>query len=95
MFGGEQNCEYSFEVIDDRQAFEDRYVMYQGNHNPASVGAFLVTSEKSIFFYHTDITTILHEIEHIKCRLASNTYDDMVFCDTRADMEDQARKSNR
>ena len=95
MFGGEQNCDYSFEVIDDRQVFEDRYVMYHGKHNPANVGAFLVTSEKTVFFSHSDIRTILHEIGHIKCRLASNTFDDMTFCDQRVDMYDIAGKSRR
>ena len=93
MFAGESNCDYSFEHITDRDTFEDTYTMYEGKHNPANVGAFLVTSEKTVFFSHSDIRTILHEIGHIKCRLASNTFDDMTFCDQRLDMYDIAGKS--
>jgi len=95
MYGGDNNCDYSFEHITDREAFEDRYTMYEGKYNPSNVGAFLVYSEKTIFFYDTDAGTVLHEINHIKCILSNVTYDEQTFCHVKLDMKDVVEKSSR
>lgn len=75
--GGEQNCDYTWEVIESRGVFEETYVMYaKGSPNfiddTSTVGGFLVTSEqtkKVIVTKVNTVKTIIHEIEHIKCHL--------------------------
>lgn len=89
-----ENCDYQWTQIQDRELFEQTYEMYNGNLDPARVGAFIVQSEKKIFYYQIDTRTILHEIEHAKCHLENKNLTDREYCHVRLDMADVIEKSS-
>ena len=94
--GGEQNCDYTWEVIESRGVFEETYVMYAKDSpkfigDTSTVGGFLVTSEQTKKVIVTKVKTveaIVHEIRHIKCYLDFEIHQELTIrnnCNDRVD----------
>ncbi len=93
-YGGEQNCDYTWEVIDPRETFEATYVMYASESknfitDTSKVGGFLVNSEKKVIVTKVNtVETIVHEIKHIKCYLDFEIHQELTIrnnCNDRVD----------
>ena len=92
FYGGEDNCDYQYVYVHDRQLFEETYIMYEGTLNPSNVGDFTVRSEGKVFLSVGDIS---HEVEHILCKLKYSNLEQVDYCDKRLDMYDVAGKSRQ
>lgn len=92
---GEQDCSFQWTEIEDRVEFEEQYELYKGDSNLDSerVGAFTVTSERKIFYFETNMNTVVHEIDHAKCIIENKNLSLRELCHVTLDTKDQASKS--
>lgn len=69
--GGDENCDYQWDVINDAEKWAALHNIYDVGGTPGTTNGFTVLSEKRIFVLsdaHT-LQTISHEVEHVICHV--------------------------
>ena len=90
LLGGaeqEQNCEYSWVQIIDREQFEKISAQTHYTDQLPHERAFVDPTSKTVYLYDISINVIHHEIEHVKCMIIhENNDENRTNCNTIIDM---------